>query len=104
MERRARLGRVGPGDLSPGTTKAPGNGQAAFHEKPHRDGGCVPTTCHQPFEQCRLGRLGIEMKRLGVELLRKRLDLLFIDPMRAAYKSLSDVQVLEVEKFLLARL
>jgi hypothetical protein len=36
---------------------------------------------------------------LGVELLRKRLDLLFVDHVRAADKSLSDVEVVEVEEF-----
>src|SRR5256714_13332842 len=37
------------------------------------------------------------MKRLRVELLRKRLDLFFIDQVRVTGESLSDVQVVEVE-------
>jgi len=39
------------------------------------------------------------MKRLGVELLRKRLDLFFVDQVRATDKSLSNVEVVEVEEF-----
>jgi hypothetical protein len=37
------------------------------------------------------------MKRLRVELLRKHLDLFFIDQVRVAGESLPDVQVVEVE-------
>jgi hypothetical protein len=40
------------------------------------------------------------VKRLWVEPLRERLDLLFVDRVRAAKKSLSDVQVFEAEEFL----
>jgi hypothetical protein len=37
------------------------------------------------------------MKRLWVELYRKRFDLLFVDQMRPANKSLPNVQVVEVK-------
>jgi hypothetical protein len=39
------------------------------------------------------------MKQLWVELLRKRLDLFFVDQVRAADKSLANVEVVEVEEF-----
>jgi len=41
---------------------------------------------------------------VGVELLGKRLDLRFVDQVRAAHKSLSNVQVVEVEEFFPAQL
>src|SRR5207248_2788676 len=40
---------------------------------------------------------GIKVKGLGVELLRKRLDLLLVDRVPTARKSSSDVQVVEEE-------
>jgi hypothetical protein len=37
------------------------------------------------------------VKRLGVELLRERPDLLLVDPVRAAQEPLPDPQVFEAE-------
>ena len=98
MEDSARSRRLWPGNFSASPNNPAGDWHA-FHQQPHGDGRRVPAARHQAFEQRLLCSLSIDMKRLWVELLRKRLDLPFVDQVRAADKSLSNVQVVEVEDF-----
>jgi hypothetical protein len=55
----------------------------------------MPAARRQSTEQCRLGGFAIEVKRLRIELLRKRPDLRRIDCVRAARKALAYAQVFE---------
>src|SRR5262249_55596802 len=67
----------------------------ALHQQPHGDRCRVPAARHQPAKERRLRGLGVEVKRLGVELLRERPDLLVVDPVGAAHKPLADPQIFE---------
>src|SRR6516165_823957 len=97
MEHGARSHGLGPRDLGTGSDESASDGQAALDQKPHGDRSRVPTARYEfAKERCFCG-LGVEMKRLGIELLCERLDLLFVDLMCAAHKPLCDAQVFEIE-------
>src|SRR5262245_40542242 len=101
MEHGSGSHRLGPRDLATGSDDSTSDGQAALHQKAHCDRCRMPTARYEfAKERCFCG-LGVEMKRLGVELLCERPDLLFVDPVRAAQEPLPDPQVIEVEGRLL---
>src|SRR5262249_23947722 len=97
LEDVARSCRLGPGDLSAGPDDSAGDGQAALHEQPHGDRCRVPAARHQSFKEVRTRGLGVDVKRLGVELPGERPDLLLVEPVRAAHKPLPDPQVFDGE-------
>src|SRR5689334_16209390 len=92
MQGRAGPRRRWPAEFSAGPDNPTPN-RHAFYYQPHRNGRRVPDARRQPLEQRSLGSLGVEMKRLGVELPRECFDLLFVDPVRAAEKALSDAEI-----------
>jgi hypothetical protein len=57
----------------------------------------VPAAGHQITEERGPGSFLIKMKHLRIELGRKGLDLLFIESMRSAHKSLTHLQILQVK-------
>jgi hypothetical protein len=103
MKHGTRSHRLGPRDFATGSDQSASDGQAALNQKPHGNRRRVPTARYQFAEECRFCGVGVEMKRLGIELLRERSDLLFVDFMCAAYKSLPDLQVFEVKSRLIGR-
>src|SRR5580765_4025969 len=97
MKHGARSHRLGPSDLATGADDSASDGQAALHQKSHGDRRRVPTARDEFAKEGCFDGLGVEMKRLGVELLCERPNLLFVDLICAAYKLLRDPQVFEVE-------
>src|SRR5262245_55120533 len=104
VARLASDGCDAPVRMRPGPDDPSRNWQAALHQQSHRDRRRVPAARHQSSKERRLRGLGVEVKRLGVELLRERPDLLSVDPVRAAHEPLPDPQVFEVEGRLLVAL
>jgi hypothetical protein len=74
VELGARPHRPGPLDLSAGAHDAAGDGESAAHQQSHGDGRRVPTARYEAVKECLLRGLDVEVKRLGVELLRERPD------------------------------
>src|SRR5262249_9617510 len=68
-----------------------------LHQQPHGHGRRVPAAGDERAKECRLRGLGIEVKRLRIELRRECTDLLFIHHVRAAHETLADAQVVEVD-------
>src|SRR5260370_38784712 len=64
----------------------------------------MPAACRQSTEQRGLRSLVIKMKRLRIELGSEGLDLVLIDSMRSAHKSLSHVKVLQVKAAISTRI
>src|SRR5262249_28452355 len=84
-----------PSDLAAASDDSCCQRQPRFDEKFHGDRRGVPAACRQSSEQRCLGSLTIEVKRLRIELRRKRLDLRLIDRMRATRKVLADMEIFE---------
>src|SRR5208282_6736778 len=70
---------------------------SAVDKQSHSNRRSMPAACRQTTEQRGLRSLVIKMKRLRIELGSECLDLLLIDSMRSAHKSLSHVKVLQVK-------
>ena len=102
-EHSAWARRLWPANFCAGPNDSASDGHTS-HQEPHRDRRSVPSACDESSKQRPLGSLGIEMKRLRVKLLRKRLDLFFVDQVRVAVESLPDEQVVEVESLCCASL
>ena len=65
--------------VDPETNEWMGTKRASLYGKAHGDGGGVPSRCRQSLENCLLGRVIVQMKRLRVKFGRKLFDLIFQD-------------------------
>src|SRR5262245_21831095 len=96
-EHVARPRWLGPADLCTSAGDSRSERQAGLYQQLQRDRRGEPAARSQSAEQRCFRRLAIKMKRLRVELRRKRLDLGLVDRMEATRKALAHLEVLKKE-------
>jgi hypothetical protein len=90
-------GRIWPLKFAASSDDSTSERHTTFNQKAHGDRSSVPPACCQARKKGVFGSLIIKVEGLRVELTSKCFDLLLIDNVGSARKTLPDLEIIEIE-------